>query len=583
MAIKNIFFFVLLFVFLSSAFADDIVIKDSARAYFITDTTGELPAILSHARRPQINAKKSIAALFSLFDSLGFFNTTLDTMTKDSIRITPGKRSIIARSSLRVVNGAAVPDSLPRLPAPQAYDRGRLAAYCRELVAYYTTHGFPFARVAISLTDSILAAGSGDKTAPFAPLIAVFNIYPDLAATFAAPLIKTVNQTSIALLRHDCAFKRGQRFDSRLLLLSRQRLLARAYISEVMTEAPRLVPPDPRDSSSREKNEVVIPLFVNDKQGLGLEGALAVSSGQTARTQLSGNATITFLNVFHHGEGATILYKGDDNYQQLAATYSQPWLLNLPLFGRLSAQINIQQQEYGQSEGAAEMLTELNPYWSTGLALKAHETTLDSAAAISSNTLYRFWGIDYILSCKGALPARNTGTSAFTLSAGTGQSIASGQSTERFQLSGVVLHQQALFSPVAILGKLVTKNFFSAEGELPDAELYRVGGFQSIRGYAENEFAFRTVCIGQLELLYYYNNAGALYIFGDGGMGSKAYLWRADAAGQKFFGYGLGIRIPNRLGIVSLEWARNISDVQSLGRLHFGISNAFSAAGTPLD
>jgi hypothetical protein len=42
----------------------------------------------------------------------------------------------------------------------------------------------------------------------------------------------------------------------------------------------------------------------------------------------------------------------------------------------------------------------------------------------------------------------------------------------------------------------------------------------------------------------------------------------STANAERLLGYGIGLRFPSRLGAVSLEWARNVSDGKSLGRVH---------------
>jgi hemolysin activation/secretion protein len=121
------------------------------------------------------------------------------------------------------------------------------------------------------------------------------------------------------------------------------------------------------------------------------------------------------------------------------------------------------------------------------------------------------------------------------------------------------------------------------EATLVDAEMYRIGGYRTARGYLENEFAFRTVVYDQLELLHYFSAKGSLYILCDNGFGSAQSLTRANW-GQRtdFFGYGLGIRVPARLGTLSLEWARNLRDTKSLGRINVQVnSNGSAKVGRP--
>jgi hemolysin activation/secretion protein len=106
--------------------------------------------------------------------------------------------------------------------------------------------------------------------------------------------------------------------------------------------------------------------------------------------------------------------------------------------------------------------------------------------------------------------------------------------------------------------------------------MFRVGGYRSVRGYMENEFAFRTVVYDQFEYLYYFGPTASVYLFTDNGFGFEQSLTRARWGDRtEFLGYGAGIRIPARLGTLTLEWARNISrsDRTSWGRINVKISN----------
>jgi len=42
-------------------------------------------------------------------------------------------------------------------------------------------------------------------------------------------------------------------------------------------------------------------------------------------------------------------------------------------------------------------------------------------------------------------------------------------------------------------------------------------------------------------------------------------------------GYGVGIRLPVKIGEMALEWARNKDDGRGLGRVHVGFRNMVSS------
>jgi outer membrane protein assembly factor BamA len=101
-----------------------------------------------------------------------------------------------------------------------------------------------------------------------------------------------------------------------------------------------------------------------------------------------------------------------------------------------------------------------------------------------------------------------------------------------------------------------------------------------MRGYTDNEFAFKTVLYEQLEFLYYFSYTGSTYIFIDAGVGFGALSAIGVSNATKMLGYGVGIRIPVKIGDASFEWARNYKDTQSWGRIHLSLRNSISAGMT---
>jgi len=130
----------------------------------------------------------------------------------------------------------------------------------------------------------------------------------------------------------------------------------------------------------------------------------------------------------------------------------------------------------------------------------------------------------------------------------------------------------------AVAGRFAGKTIIAQPADtLRPAELYRVGGYNSLRGYADEEFSFKTVAIGQSEFLLYFSQEGSLYVFADGGIGYGPQDQFTIPSATKMFGYGLGIRIPSKIGNAAIEWGRNYQDTKSLGRIHISVMNQISA------
>jgi hypothetical protein len=136
--------------------------------------------------------------------------------------------------------------------------------------------------------------------------------------------------------------------------------------------------------------------------------------------------------------------------------------------------------------------------------------------------------------------------------------------------------QIPLFRHQALLLHGFSGHIISNEERLVASEIYRVGGNQTIRGYVENEYAFRTVLYGQIEYHYYFQRNASVFLLYDGGAGFGRGI-DVDRSYTKMVGYGAGIRLPVAIGTLSVEWARNRTDRRSPGRIHVRIQNPISS------
>jgi len=86
-----------------------------------------------------------------------------------------------------------------------------------------------------------------------------------------------------------------------------------------------------------------------------------------------------------------------------------------------------------------------------------------------------------------------------------------------------------------------------------ESELYRLGGYNSIRGFSEDAFLASRYAIFSLECRYLFEEYSYFRIFSDG-----AYLGRFIASEWERelpFGFGIGLNLGTGAGIFSLSWA----------------------------
>jgi len=108
-----------------------------------------------------------------------------------------------------------------------------------------------------------------------------------------------------------------------------------------------------------------------------------------------------------------------------------------------------------------------------------------------------------------------------------------------------------------------------------DHKLFRMGGYNSLRGYREDEFSGWRLGWGSLELRWLINSQARVYLFYDHGL----LVSGQTGLRSNLFAPGIGIKLRTRLGILSVEYAlgnreTGLSDLGS-GMIHAGLDALF--------
>ncbi|HLF13984.1 MAG TPA: POTRA domain-containing protein [Bacteroidota bacterium] len=102
-------------------------------------------------------------------------------------------------------------------------------------------------------------------------------------------------------------------------------------------------------------------------------------------------------------------------------------------------------------------------------------------------------------------------------------------------------------------------------------DLYRIGGFRTLRGFRENHFSGARVAWGTAEYRVIVEGKSFFYGFFDPG-----YVASPPPAGDFFtFGYGAGMRLETGLGLIGVSFALGKGDPVSETKIHFGLINDF--------
>ncbi|MCL2181843.1 MAG: BamA/TamA family outer membrane protein [Chitinispirillia bacterium] len=452
---------------------------------------------------------------------------------------------------------------LPSIPILYSTGAARLAG--QAVARFLAQNGYPYSQI----TVSVVREG--------ADVILRFSIDPDERVCFGPPVVVGVREERAGMFLRDVRLTPGLPYDVSAVDDAVRRLSARPYVQSAAAMDPVVIEDGLLCCGLADAGPcidtslvAVVPIAVTERRGTEIEGAVGYEAGRDGKGgRWSGRFNLSLINMARRGEMFDVFYSGADALQKLRISGSAPWIFGLPVEAGASGGLEIENGGYGYFSGEVWGAAEAGGgRWRCGVAAKGSETVPPDSAAGST---YRFYGADIFLSLT-RLPWER-GLTVWELNAKTGSGAANREKPylrSNMELSAGV--HRPVFKDYAMVLRAAASSMFTEEEYLMPAELYRVGGHGSLRGYSEEEFAFRAVVFAQAEALYYFRRQGAVFIFVDGGAGfaGRFETLRMSDAG-KMLGYGLGLRFPSGLGTVSLEWARNIDDGKSLGRVHVGI------------
>jgi outer membrane protein insertion porin family len=113
--------------------------------------------------------------------------------------------------------------------------------------------------------------------------------------------------------------------------------------------------------------------------------------------------------------------------------------------------------------------------------------------------------------------------------------------------------------------------------ELENADYFRFGGNNNVRGYRDNQFLASRVIWGNMEFRYSLTRKTFASLFYDMGYYRKPEdnIAKTPLEQALIFGYGVGIRVETGLGIFGVSYALGRGDSFLEGKVHFGLINDF--------
>ena len=517
---------------------------------------------------------------------LGFFDAKLDSsrvIPVDTafavflISIDEGSRAGIRQ--IRYLN-ADKTDSLNIIPkfdflVNRNFNKFELEENISQSLSFYENNGFPFAKIIIESLD-VLRDSTKKET------------YVDVLMNLDKGSINSIDRVEI----------KGNAKTKDYVVLRELRLnKGEKYVQKRIEDLPRKLnklrffePVAPPAYYLDQKGKGVLQVEVKEKVTNTFDGVIGYVPSSTPGTKgyVTGLVNIGLRNLFGTGRSFAFRWQQlNKSSQELELKYLEPWLFSYPFNITAGLYQKKQDSTYVQRriDGSVEYLTsDIITAAFTISTEDIYPNTEDSTrfTVYSSNSIIT--GVSLSIDTRDDPYAPASGLqfiNSYSYSRkkinGPSQFVTPGMelksTLQRLSIDFMVYWNPFSTHVIAagVHGREMKGDFFEV------SDLYKLGGTLSLRGYKENQFLGSRIFWSNLEYRLLLTKRSYFFTFWDTG-----YFLRKEEPERSIqktegfrMGYGLGLSLETKLGILAVSYALGKGDTFSTGKIHFGIVNEF--------
>jgi outer membrane protein assembly factor BamA len=299
---------------------------------------------------------------------------------------------------------------------------------------------------------------------------------------------------------------------------------------------------------------------------------------------VTGLVNVTMRNLFGTARRIQVRWQREDRHsQELGLRYLEPWLFDVPL--DLSGGFVQRQQDSTYVRRDYDLLGSLRVSDDVRISgnLQAQSVipaaTLPGSGLPPSSTLMAGLEVSVDTRDDAVTPAHGV---FFRNGLALGRKSVDGVATTGEGGSALVrrfiLDVDYYVSPFRrqIVAMSVHGREIRADN-LDIADLYRLGGSTTLRGFRENQFQGSRLAWASTEYRFLLSRRSYFFGFVDGGYYFRPEGVDAGSGSKEEFrtGYGFGIRLETGLGLLGVSFALGNGDTIGEGKIHVGIINEF--------
>jgi len=347
---------------------------------------------------------------------------------------------------------------------------------------------------------------------------------------------------------------------------------------------------DPKIYSLKGKDKSGLLIEVREGNTNTFDGILGYvpPENENENGYLTGLVNVSFRNLFGTGRKVEAKYQAEvKSTQELSFNYSEPYVLNYPVYLNLGFLQRIQDTTYTRRkiDLKADVLFSDN-FTVTGVV--GYERIIPSD---SSKSFFRIadsqtflTGLELKFDSRDNIYVPSKGFLYRTSYTYGNKEIFNIQDLQglgyqqNFSVQKYSIDLDMYFSFLKRQTLLIRG--FAGEvrsDKLEDSDFFRIGGNKNIRGYREEQFLASRLAYGNIEPRYSLSRRSFVFGFYDFGF----YFKPEDIANriseqQGFlFGYGFGIRLETQLGVIGVSYGLGKGDGFLDGKITFGLINNF--------
>jgi len=556
----NIIFFFFVFLLSTVVFAD---VEFNIRQ---AGPFGKKPVLAVAVDAGHLAAQDSIRALYI---REGYLMCEVETEVESlssgdvvvNVEVSSGPRSTVAEYGITGYPREGVVHELPlRVSIGKAFREADLAADMELLARRLEDTGYPFARV------SVESLAIGPMLNDSLPVMVTLKVVPGDSVAIGAIVLNANARTKPYVVEKTMLIERPECFSESRLRKGIERLNDLAYLS-VVGEAELLLD---------ESGTWLLRLNIVEERTALVNGILGYAP-RHEEGGLSGHLDATFYNMWGTGRNLVVLWdQTAGEHLRIGATYTEPWIFGGAGDLSITGEFYDRDSTYSERSFSAEYKLPLS-FSLSGLFGFSYRGVLPDSIGQQTYAIPRSkeYGISVGLSWEALRPRVNPRKGIdISLRLAPLYVERSGpdylfDELERYEPflraeTDFASAVEALRGNVLYIG-LHGRSVFSGS-LLPISDQYYLGGWQTLRGYREEQFSAEHLVWGNLEWRVLLGDYAQAFAFLD-----AAVMKSSDTEFDDKIGYGVGFRLPTAIGRWDIAYGVGGGESLTGGLIHVGL------------